>query len=151
MTQSLPPKHLVLYADDDQEDIELISEAFLCYSHNIELMTFSDGIELLNFIETINPFQANPCLLILDINMPRLNGKETLRRLRKTEGFAEVPAVLFSTSSLPSDAAFAKNLNAGFITKPLHSHQMHLIVDLLLDHCSDDVKKNIRKTNGSGN
>ena len=151
MTQSLPPKNLVLYADDDKEDIELISEAFLSYSHNIELMTFSDGIELLNFIETINPFHANPCLFILDINMPRLNGKETLTRLRKLEGFAEVPAVLFSTSSLPSDAAFAKNLNAGFITKPLHTNQIHLIVDQIIDHCADEVKKNIRKRNGNGN
>ena len=151
MTQSLPPKSLVLYADDDPEDIELVSEAFYAYSQNVELMTFRDGIELLNFIETIDPFHAAPCLFILDINMPRLNGKETLRRLRRIESFAEVPAVLFSTSSLPADAAFAKNFNAGFVTKPLHTAQVHMIIDEIVEHCSDEVKKMIRKRNGNRN
>jgi CheY-like chemotaxis protein len=149
MTQSLPPKSLVLYADDDPEDIELVSEAFQIYAQNVELMTFPDGIELLNFIQTIDPFHAAPCLFILDINMPRLNGKETLRRLRRIGTFAEVPAVLFSTSSLPADAAFAKNYNAGFVTKPLHTHQVHLIIDEIIEHCSDEVKKMIRKRNGN--
>jgi len=150
MTQSLPPKSLVLYADDDPEDIELVSEAFQSYAQNVELLTFSDGIELLNFIETIDPFHASPCLFILDINMPRLDGKETLRRLRRLESFSEVPAVLFSTSSLPADASFAKNFNAGFVTKPLHTNQVHMIIDEIIDHCSDEVKKNIRRKNGNG-
>jgi CheY-like chemotaxis protein len=145
MTQSLPPKSLVLYADDDPDDIELISEAFQAYSNDLELMTFSDGIELLKFIESIDPFHASPCLFILDINMPRLNGKETLRRLRRLDSFADVPAVLFSTSSLPADAAFAKNFNAGFVTKPLHTNQVHHIIDEIIQHCSDNVKKNIWK------
>ena len=151
MTQSLPPKSLVLYADDDPEDIELVSEAFQVYSQNVELMTFRDGIELLNFIRTIDPFHAAPCLFILDINMPRLDGKETLRRLRRVEAFSDVPAVLFSTSSLPADAAFAESFKAGFVTKPLHTSQVHLIIDKIIEHCSDEVKKNIRKRNGNSN
>ena len=151
MTQSLPPKSLVLYADDDPEDIELVSEAFYSYAQNVELMTFPDGIEMLKFIETLDPFHVAPCLFILDINMPRLNGKETLRRLRRVDAFAEIPAVLFTTSSLPSDAVFARSLNAGFVTKPLHKDQVHLIIDQIIDHCSDEVKKNIRKNNGNGN
>jgi CheY-like chemotaxis protein len=150
MTQSLPPKSLVLYADDDPEDIELVSDAFLSYAQNVELLTFPDGIELLNFIETIDPFHASPCLFILDINMPRLDGKETLRRLRRLESFAEVPAVLFSTSSLPADASFAKSFNAGFVTKPLHTNQVHMIIDEIIEHCSDEVKKNIKRKNGNG-
>src|SRR5215213_8857668 len=102
-------------------------------------------------LRTIDPFHASPCLFILDINMPRLDGKETLRRLRRIDSFAEVPAVLFSTSSLPSDANFAKNLNAGFVTKPLHTNQVHMIINEIIEHCSDEVKKNIRRKNGNGN
>src|SRR3569833_2368262 len=106
------------------------------------------GLNYLKFIEKADPFYSAPCLFILDINMPRLNGKETLRRLRRVDAFAEVPAVLFTTSSLPSDAVFARSLNAGFVTKPLHMDQVHLIIDQIIDHCSDEVKKNIRKSNG---
>jgi CheY-like chemotaxis protein len=151
MTQSLPPKSLVLYADDDHEDIELVSEAFRHYSQNVELVTFNDGVEMLNYIRTIDPLQPAPCLFIIDINMPGINGKETLKRLRSFEAFSDVPAVLFSTSTLPADAAFAKNYNAGFVTKPLYTEQVHQIIDQIIEHCSDEVKKMIRKTNGNGN
>lgn len=151
MTQSLPPKILVLYADDDTDDIELVSEAFMEYAPSVELVTFSDGIEMLNYIQSIDTFQPAPSLFILDINMPRLNGKETLRRLRRLKQFIEVPAVLFTTSTLPDDAAFAQNYNAGFVTKPLLNKQVHVIIDQIIDHCSDEVKKMIRKGNGNGN
>jgi len=147
MTQSLPPKSLVLYADDDQDDLELIGDAFSRYVKNVELLTFSDGAELLSYLQHIDSFQPAPCLVILDINMPRLDGKQTLKLLRNMEGYADVPAVLFSTSTMPSDAAFARNLNAGFVTKPLLFEQVHQIVDQIIEHCTDEVKKMLR--NGS--
>jgi CheY-like chemotaxis protein len=148
MTQSLPPKSLVLYADDDPDDIDLISEAFREYSQNVELVAFSDGFELLHYIRNIDPFQPAPCLFILDINMPRMDGKETLKHLRSLEGYADIPAVLFSTSTLPADAHFARHYNAGFITKPLTANQIFHIIDQIVEHCSDDVKEMIRRTKG---
>jgi CheY-like chemotaxis protein len=145
MTHSLPPKSLVLYADDDPEDIQLIRDAFADYSQKIELLTFSNGTELLNFIQDLQPFQPIPCLIIIDVNMPRLGGKETLRRLRRMEGYEEVPVVLFSTSTLPSEFAFAQSFNAGFVTKPLHEQQINTIVDQLIDQCTDEVKRIFKK------
>jgi CheY-like chemotaxis protein len=148
MTQSLPPKSLVLYSDDDPEDIDLVREAFKEYAQKVDLLTFEDGVELLKYVQTIDALQPAPCLIILDINMPRLNGKETLRRLRGIKEFAEVPAVLFSTSTMPADAEFARKYNAGFVTKPLLTAQVHLIIDQIIEHCADEVKKMIKKTNG---
>ena len=147
MTQSLPPKGLVLYADDDPDDIDLVSQAFSEYAQNVELVTFSDGIELLRYVETRNALHPAPCLVIIDINMPRLDGKETLRRLRTMQGFEEVPSVLFSTSTMPVDENFAKRFNAGFVTKPLFTQQVHHIVEEMIEHCTDEVKKWIRKGN----
>jgi CheY-like chemotaxis protein len=147
MTQSLPPKSLVLYADDDPDDLELISEAFSEYVRNVELLTFDSGIELIHYLKSIDSYLPAPCLIILDINMPRVDGKQTLKQLRATEGFEDVPVVLFSTSTMPSDAAFATKHNAGFVTKPLLTHQVHLIIDQIIEHCADDVKKMIRKGN----
>lgn len=145
MTQSLPPKSIVLYADDDPDDIELVHQAFSEYAQNVEIITFEDGIELLNYIQALDPFQPAPCLVIIDINMPRLDGKETLRRLRKLEGFSDIPVVLFSTSTLPMDRDFAKHYNAGFITKPLFMQQINLIIDQFIEHCTDEIKKIIKK------
>ncbi len=145
MTKSLPPKSLVLYADDDLDDISLIREAFHEYSHVIDLLTFSDGIQLLNFLEQLTPLQPAPCLVILDINMPRLNGKEILEKIRSKNELQEVPVVLFSTSTLPAEARFARTLNAGFVSKPLIASQIHQIVDELLAHCSEEVKRKINR------
>ena len=145
MTKSLPPKSLVLYADDDQDDIQLVTDAFSSYSQNIRLVTCKDGNELLQYVEQLNSFEPLPCLIILDINMPRKNGKELLRDLRSMNGFEEVPIVLFSTSTLPSEMDFARSFGAGFVIKPLHTEQVHQLVDQMLEHCSDDVKKRFKR------
>jgi CheY-like chemotaxis protein len=149
MTKSLPPKSLVLYADDDADDLQLVREAFHAYSQNIELLTFSDGTGLLNYIRSLGAFEPLPCLIILDINMPQMNGKEALRKLRNTAGYEEVPAVLFSTSTLPSEAAFAQSLGAGCVTKPLYAEQIHQLVDQMIAHCTEDVKQTIKRLKGN--
>lgn len=145
MTKSLPPKSLVLYADDDTDDRALLLEAFHDYSHVIDMLTFKDGIELLHFIDQLSPLLPAPCLIILDINMPRLNGIEILKKLRSKKELAEVPVVLFSTSTQPAEKAVAHHLNAGFVTKPLIASQIHQIVDELLMHCNEEIKQRLNR------
>ena len=145
MTQSLPPKSLVLYADDDPDDRMLIREAFEHYAHSVDLKVFRNGVELLQYINKAQAFEPLPCLIILDINMPLMDGKEVLQCLRNMPDFEDVPIVLFSTSNQPSEMDAAKSFNAGFITKPLYSEQMYQIVDKMIDYCADDVKRTIRR------
>jgi len=148
MTKSLPPKSLVLYADDDTDDRELVKEAFDEFSSIVELVTFEEGSELLSYLQHLGPLQPKPCLIILDVNMHGLDGKQTLRRLRGTEEYNEVPIVLFTTSTLPSESAFARSYNAGFVTKPLYGAQVRFILDQLIDHCTDELKEKIKKQRG---
>lgn len=147
MTQSLPPKSLVLYADDDADDRELLADAFQEYSSVIDLVTFEDGLSLLDFLRH-SPLGLFPCLIILDINMPGINGKHVLQKIRTTERFADVPVVVFTTSTLPSEAAFAKAYDAGFVTKPLYTAQIKEIISQLIDHCTDEVKERVRGQEG---
>ncbi len=149
MTQSLPPRSLVLYADDDEDDKQLVIDAFNEHARNVELITFNDGIELMDYVGQMNPDDHLPCLIILDINMPRLNGKETLRRLRNTNGFSDIPAVIFTTSSMPADEIFAQRFQAGFVTKPIVTPQIYQIIDQIIDHCTDEVQNRIRKKGSS--
>ena len=147
MTHSLPPKNLILYADDDMDDIRVVKDAFRDYNHAVRLVTFTNGSELLQFCQNLSPFEPLPCLIILDINMPGMDGKQTLKKIRNIDHLAEVPVVLFTTSSLPSEAAFARAYDAGFINKPLDIQQMQWIIDQFIDHCSEEVRKMIRKKN----
>lgn len=148
MTKSLPPKSLVLYADDDADDRELIREAFDEFSSIIDLVLFEEGKSLLDYVAGLGPLQPKPCLIILDVNMHSLDGKQTLRRLRAMDDYAEVPVVLFTTSTLPSEAEFARTYNAGFVTKPLHGRQVNQIIDQLIDHCAKELREKIKKQRG---
>ncbi|HYO21830.1 MAG TPA: response regulator [Flavisolibacter sp.] len=149
MTKSLPPKSLVLYADDDADDRELIREAFEEFSAMIDLITFGKASDLLNFLENHTPLQSSPCLIILDVNMPGMDGKQALRKLRMMDPFKDVPVVMFTTSTLPSEAAFATAYGAGFVTKPLHTRQINQIIYELMNHCTDEVKERIRNQKGN--
>jgi CheY-like chemotaxis protein len=147
MTKPLP-KSLVLYADDDPDDILLVTETFKDYDRSVELITFPDGVALLDYVNALDVYKPGPCLIILDINMPKLNGKEVLMKLRNTPHISEVPVVLFSTSTLPSEAEFAKSFGAAFITKPLDAKQMHKVIDQFIDNCTEETKKQIRERQG---
>ena len=138
-------KNIVLYADDDSDDIQLVREAFFNYSQNVELVTASDGLEALSFLKNLSIDDPAPCLIILDINMPRMDGKEALIKIRQMKRFEEIPSILFTTSSQPRDKEFAEKYHAGFLTKPIDITQMDIIAGKFIEHCSDEIKKNIRK------
>jgi CheY-like chemotaxis protein len=145
MTLTPLPKHLVLYADDDPDDIEFVENAFSATTENVELVTAYNGIDALEFLKSLRSLDPDPCLIILDVNMPGMNGKDALMNIRQLPRFSKVPVVLFTTSSLDQDVKFANKYNAGFITKPLDSYQMERITDVFIEHCSDEVRKNIRR------
>ena len=145
MVKPATPKNIVFYADDDTDDLELVQEAFGRYTNNVEVVTARDGVQALSYLQSMDEYASVPCLIILDINMPLLNGKDVLRKIKDIPPLASVPVVLFTTSSSPLDKEFAKKYNAGFITKPLDVSQMQIITELFIDHCSDEVKNKIIK------
>ena len=145
MTKFFTAKNIVLYADDDTDDQALVQEAFSRYSKNVELILFKNGLEILSYLQKHSKEDPTPCLIILDINMPLVSGKEVLMRLRQMKKFSTVPVVLFSTSNQLSDKQFAEHYNAGFITKPLEIKQMEKITEQFIDHCTEEMRKNIRR------
>ncbi|MDB5251464.1 MAG: response regulator [Flaviaesturariibacter sp.] len=144
MTKPTTPKNFVLYADDDADDLQLVRDSFAQYVQDVEVVTVSNGDDALAFLENLPDDAATPCLVILDVNMPGLDGKQVLARLRAIDRFAQVPVVLFTTSSLPSDKSYAQSLQAGFVTKPLNMKQMELITDQFISHCVEEVRRQIR-------
>ena len=145
MTKSISPRNIVLYADDDIDDLELVTTSFEKYANNVEVLCFRDGTEIVDYLKKLSSLDPKPCLIILDINMPLLNGKDALVKIRRMPEYESIPVVLFSTSSQPNDGSFAEKYNAGFVTKPLEHAQMRVITDQFIEHCSDEIKRNIRK------
>jgi CheY-like chemotaxis protein len=76
--------------------------------------------------------------------MPKKTGKQILVELRQLPRFENVPVILFTTSTLPSEKQFAQAYNATCITKPLYTTQIREAVDKMIDHCPEEVKKTIK-------
>lgn len=145
MTEKQSPKPIVLYADDDADDRDLLKMAFAQFSENVELVTTTDGFEAISYLTNIKLSGQAPCLIILDINMPRLDGRETLRKIRSIKRFANTPVALFSTSTAKLDKEFAERYNAGFITKPLDYGRLTEVAEQFVTHCSDEIKQRVQK------
>lgn len=130
-------KPLVVYADDDSDDRELVTEAFHQHDEDIDLKTFENGKEIYRYLLQLPPGQSTPCLILLDINMPLMNGKEVLSQLRKQKRYAQTPIILFTTSSVHTDAVYAQSLQAKLITKPTNYKGVKDIAEHFLNTCVD--------------
>jgi CheY-like chemotaxis protein len=126
-------KKLILYAEDDPDDRFIFENCFAQYRDEVNMQMFSDGLEILNHLKTSPNLQPN--LIVLDINMPQLDGKDALRVLRGMPAYSSIPVVLLTTSSSPVDRYFAQHYNAGFITKPMDEIEMDKIAKDLLKFC----------------
>jgi two-component system response regulator len=124
---------LILYAEDDQDDRFIFENSFAQHRDEVDIQMFNDGLEILNHLKASS--DLNPNLIVLDINMPQVDGKDALRILRDMPSYAATPVVLLTTSSSPVDRYFAQHFNAGFITKPMDESEMDKITKELLKFC----------------
>ena len=116
-SMDLQHTHSVFIAYDDEDDRLLLQYAFAKHSPECQLFFAEDGLALLDALATIN---SEPCLIILDLNMPRLNGLEALQILRHNSRYADTPIVILTTSNEATDRADAYAFGANeFLTKPL--------------------------------
>jgi CheY-like chemotaxis protein len=110
------PKTIFL-CDDDPDDRLLICAALTEVAPDISIIEAKDGLDLLDIIKQYN--QQKTILFLLDMNMPRLNGLETIQQIRSMPGFCDTPAIMFSTSSDPELAHRATRAGINhFISKP---------------------------------
>jgi CheY-like chemotaxis protein len=89
----------LLYADDDMDDIEMVQEMIQQIDSSLKLITFNDGIELIDYLKELPNNTVLPCFILLDMNMPQYDGIKTLRLLKADHALMNIPVVMFSTSS----------------------------------------------------
>lgn len=126
----------ILYAEDDLDDQELLTDMLTEADDSLKLICLNNGSDLLNFLDSLTPGSPYPCMIILDINMPTLDGLQTLKQLRKNPRFRELPVVMFSTSSSQADIHNALKLGADeFITKPVKPDQLQDVANRFASYC----------------
>ncbi|WP_327308542.1 response regulator [Streptomyces sp. NBC_01298] len=108
----------VLLVEDDMADALLIEEA-LSERGARNLVQVTDGVAALEHLRA--PGSVRPDLIVLDLNMPRMNGRDLLRILKNDEALQTIPVVVLTTSSAPDDVvgAYSGHANA-YVTKPVN-------------------------------
>jgi CheY-like chemotaxis protein len=88
----------ILIADDDQEDLELLSEVILQLEGSTKLHMVSNGSMVMDFLGKTKDDEL-PSLIVLDYNMPNMNGAEVLEQLCKDSRYKKIPKIVWSTSN----------------------------------------------------
>lgn len=131
----------VLVAEDDPDDCLLIKKAVASINAPYHLFFVSDGLQLLDFLRRQGPYDSDskapkPDLILLDLNMPKLDGRGALSLIKKDKDLMHTPVVVFSTSSASSDMELTLRLGAkSFITKPSSFQEFKSILSSLADFC----------------
>ncbi len=116
--------HLILMAEDDADDQLLVQEAFAECGVKEQIRFVADGEELLDYLMRRGRYLTagtapRPGLILLDLNMPRKDGREALKEIRDHPDLRRVPIVVFTTSRADTDIRQVYELGANsFITKP---------------------------------
>lgn len=125
----------VFAIDDDEVDIELLRRALKRARLNVALITAEDGAAALDMLEQGRV--SKPYIMLLDINMPRLNGIELLARLREHPQHRDAVVFILTTSANPRDVKDAYRFNiAGYLVKSQMGEQFSKVVELLKSYQS---------------
>ncbi len=116
--------HAILLVEDNPADIQITQRAVRESAMPVELIVVRDGQEAIDYLMRAGSHAdsadwRSPTLILLDLNLPRLNGREVLRRIRGTPALQTVPVVVMSTSDRPEDVSdlYAAGANT-YINKP---------------------------------
>jgi CheY-like chemotaxis protein len=112
----------ILLVEDDPGDVLLIEEAFTDNKVRNRLHTVSDGVEALAFLRRQDGYAdaPRPDLILLDLNLPRVDGREVLGEVKADEELRHIPVVVLTTSKAEEDVLRSYKLHANaYVTKPV--------------------------------
>jgi DNA-binding response OmpR family regulator len=125
----------VLLIDDDKEDLEMLEEALKAIDEGHKTIQAGDGIEGLKMLQDLQREKRLPCLIVLDINMPKMDGNQTFVTIRSNETLSNIPIVIFSTSSSSLDRIFFERYNTAYFVKPVDFKGLVTTASKMMDTC----------------
>lgn len=130
MTTTTPK---ILYADDDSDDRFLLHESVRSNRLPANMVYVANGQEAISYIEQVP--EALPALIVLDLNMPKMNGKETLTFLKAHPVYHNIPVIILSTSDNKKEMDFCTSHGAlSYFVKPRHMAGYDTIVKAFIPY-----------------
>lgn len=133
-------KNILLVVEDSDEDYEMFQRAVKKTEIECNLFQCETGKEALNFLNNEKDYQDSekykkPSLILLDLNLPGINGRKVLEKIKSNPAWRKIPVVIFSTSSNARDIedCYDKGAN-GYIIKPMNIDLLQEYTQILLLH-----------------
>jgi len=126
----------VLLVEDNPGDVRLTQEAFLEVKPSVHLSVAVDGVGAMAFLkrEGAHADAPRPDLILLDLNMPRMDGREVLARIKQDDNLRTIPVVILTTSDLEGDIAKSYHLHANsYVCKPVELRAFENLVKSIND------------------
>jgi two-component system, chemotaxis family, response regulator Rcp1 len=133
----------VLLVEDSPGDVRLTQEAFHCANQFVRLHVATDGVEAMAFLrhEGIHTHAPRPDLILLDLNLPKMDGREVLARIKEQDNLKAIPTVILTTSESESDILKSYQLQANcYLTKPVQLDAFEALVTSISDFWLTKVK-----------
>ena len=130
-SQDAPRPIEILMVEDNPGDVRLTREALKGGKVLNRLHVVEDGVAALDFLYRRPPHQdaPRPDLILLDLNLPKMDGREVLARIKSDDSLRVIPVVVLTTSQAEEDVLRAYRLSANcYVTKPVDLHQFNRIV-----------------------
>ncbi|MES2332646.1 MAG: response regulator [Bacteroidota bacterium] len=125
----------MLLVDDDPEDTEMLLDAIRSIAPTARIKSFLDGRSLLEFLAT-GTDRLKPCTIILDYNMPKMNGLDVLKELSGNHVFAHIPKLIWSTSDRAENVSACINCGAvDYLVKPSDPGELSRLAKKILGYC----------------
>jgi two-component system response regulator len=119
----------VLLVEDNPADVRLTMEALRESQSPVKLHVVEDGIEAMAFLRAPSAQAPRPDIVLLDLNLPRKDGREVLQEIRRDDALRHIPVVILTTSQAEQDVLKAYQLSANaYITKPVDLDQFFNVV-----------------------
>lgn len=134
--QPTPQPIHILMVEDDPADVRLTREALKNKIVLTTMDTVPDGVEAMAYLRKEDAYtdKPRPDLILLDLNMPRMDGREVLAELQKDPKLRKIPVIVLTTSEGEEDILAAYEMNANcYITKPVDWKQFVRVVEVIED------------------
>jgi CheY-like chemotaxis protein len=136
---------VILLAEDDSDDRLLIKDALEECQWRGELRSVENGEELLDYLLRRGPYEdadaPRPGVILLDLNLPRKDGRQALREIKSDPALRRIPVVVLTTSKAVTDVETSYDLGANsFISKPVQFEDLVNVIRLLGQYWFDAVQ-----------
>jgi chemotaxis family two-component system response regulator Rcp1 len=138
----------ILLVEDNEGDVHLTTQALERAKVRNRVHVASDGVEAMAFLRRESPHEKapRPDVILLDLNLPMMDGREVLQELKKDPSLQSIPVVVITTSSAEEDVVKSYALQANcYVTKPVDLRQFLHVVDSIGDFWLQVVRLPPRK------